>query len=96
MVLSDPFQGMGVRRNSAETQRSGNALRFGPEIKNGRSSAKVGTPERPQKRDDPEGGELGPTVDNNKRCKNNSFVLSYIDKRAKKAGNVASKSGTAG
>jgi len=32
-------------RNSTETQQSGHAPRFGPEVKNGRSSAKDGAPE---------------------------------------------------
>jgi len=46
VVLSDPFRGIGAWRNCAEIQPSGHAPRFGPEIKNGRSSAKDGTPER--------------------------------------------------
>jgi len=37
---------MGAWRNSTETQQSGKVPRPGPEIKNGRSSAKVGAPER--------------------------------------------------
>jgi len=44
--VPDPFLGMGARRNSTETQQSGHAPRFGPEVKNGRSSAKDGAPER--------------------------------------------------
>jgi len=43
-VLPDPFREMGVWRNSTETL--GHAPRSGPEIKNGRSSAKDGAPER--------------------------------------------------
>jgi len=38
VVLPDHFRGMGMRRNSAETQQgqqSGHASRFGPEIKDG-------------------------------------------------------------
>jgi len=37
---------MGAWRNSTETQQSGQAPRSGPEIKNGRSSAKDGAPKR--------------------------------------------------
>jgi len=37
---------MGPWRNSTKTQRSGHAPRSGPEVKNGRSSAKNGAPER--------------------------------------------------
>jgi len=33
-------------RNSTETQQSGHAPRFEPEVKNGRSSAKDSAPER--------------------------------------------------
>jgi len=33
-------------RNSTETQQSGHTPRSGPEVKNGRSSAKDGSPER--------------------------------------------------
>jgi len=32
-VLLDPFRGMGVRRNSTETQQSGHAPSSGPEVK---------------------------------------------------------------
>jgi len=39
VMLPDPFRGMGVWRNSAETQQSGHAPRSGPEFKNGRSGA---------------------------------------------------------
>jgi len=46
VVLSDPFRGMGVGRNSTETQQSGHNPRSGPEVKNGRSSDKDGAPER--------------------------------------------------
>jgi len=46
VVLPDPFQGMGAWRNSTETQQSGHAPRPGPEVKNGRNSAKDGAPER--------------------------------------------------
>jgi len=45
VVLPDPFQGMGVWRNSTENQQSGHAPRSGLEVKNG-SSAKDGVPER--------------------------------------------------
>jgi len=45
-MLPNPFRGMGVRSNLAETQQSGNAPRFGPQIKNGRSSAEDGMMER--------------------------------------------------
>jgi len=33
-MLSDPFLGMGAQRNSSETQQSGHAPVFGPEVKN--------------------------------------------------------------
>jgi len=46
VVLPDPFRGMGAWRNSTETQQSGHAPRSGPEVKNGRSSAKDGAPKR--------------------------------------------------
>jgi len=46
VVLPDPFRGMGVWRNSTETQQSGHAPRSGLEVKIGRSSAKDGAPER--------------------------------------------------
>jgi len=46
LVLPDPFRGMRAWRNSAETQQPGHAPWSGPEVKNGRSSAKDGTPER--------------------------------------------------
>jgi len=46
VVLSDPFRGMGAWRNSTETQLSGHAPRSGPEVKNGRSGAEDGAPER--------------------------------------------------
>jgi len=42
VVLPDPFRGMW--RNSTEIQQSGHTPRSGPEVKNGRSSAKDGTP----------------------------------------------------
>jgi len=45
-VLSDPFRGMGAWRNSTEAQQLGHAPRSGPEVKNGRSSAEDGAPER--------------------------------------------------
>jgi len=37
---------MGAWRNSRGTQYSGHAPKSGPEVKNGRSSAKDGAPER--------------------------------------------------
>jgi len=46
MVLPDPFRGMRSCRNSTETQQSGHAPRSGPDVKNGRSSAEDGAPER--------------------------------------------------
>jgi len=46
VVLPDPFRGMGAWRNSMETQQSGHAPRSGPEVKNGRISAKDGESER--------------------------------------------------
>jgi len=77
VVLPDPFQRMGTWRNSAETQRSG------PEVKNGRSSAKDDTPERLRDAGHPEGGELYPAVEVRRHCKKNSSVLSCIGKRTK-------------
>jgi len=46
VVLPDPFRGMGAWRKSSETQLSAHARRSGPQIKDGRSSAKDGAPER--------------------------------------------------
>jgi len=46
VVLPNPFRGMGAWRNSTETQQSGHATRFRPEVKNGRSGAEDGMPER--------------------------------------------------
>jgi len=46
VVLPDPFRGMGAWRNFMETQQSGHAPRSGPEVKNGRSDAEDGAPER--------------------------------------------------
>jgi len=45
-VPPDHFRGMGAWKNSTETQQSGYAPGSGPEIKNGRSNAEVGAPER--------------------------------------------------
>jgi len=55
VVLSDPFCGMGTRRNSAETQQSGHTLRSRPNVKNRRSSVKEAGEDQMQ--DNP-GGEL--------------------------------------
>jgi len=46
VVLPDPFREMEMRRNSTETQQSGHAPKSGPEVKNGRSGAEDGAPER--------------------------------------------------
>jgi len=46
VVLPDPFRGMGAWRNSTETQQTGHAVRFRLEVKNGRSGAEDGAPER--------------------------------------------------
>jgi len=46
MVLSDLFRGMGAWRNSTENYQSDHAPKSGPEVKNGRSSAEDGAPER--------------------------------------------------
>jgi len=46
VVLPNPFRGMEASRNSMETQQSGHTPRSGPEVKNGRSCAKDGAPER--------------------------------------------------
>jgi len=88
-MLPDPIRGMGLRRNSAETQQSDYTPRSGPEVKNRRSSVKNGAPER-FNASNPEEGELDPAVDVRRRCKKNSSVLSCI---GKKAVTVASKSG---
>jgi len=45
-VLPDPFRGMVAWRNSTETQQSGHAPRSVPDVKNGRSGAEDGAPER--------------------------------------------------
>jgi len=45
-MLPDPFRGMGAWRNSTETQQLGHAPRCGSEVKNGRSGAEDGAPER--------------------------------------------------
>jgi len=42
VVLPDHFRGMGAWRNSTETKQSGHATRSGPEVNDGRSSAKDG------------------------------------------------------
>jgi len=44
VVLPDPFRGLEAWRNSTETQQSDHAPRFGPEVKNGRSTAEDGAP----------------------------------------------------
>jgi len=46
VVLPDPFRGVGAWRNSTETQQSGHPPRSGSEVKNGRSGAEDGAPER--------------------------------------------------
>jgi len=50
VVLLDPFRGMRAWRNSTETQQSGHTTRFGPEVKDGRSGAEDGAPERLRRR----------------------------------------------
>jgi len=45
-VLSYTFREMGAWRNSTETLQSGHSPRSGPEVKNGRSGAEDGAPER--------------------------------------------------
>jgi len=93
VVLPDHFRGMGVRRNSAETQQSGHAPRSGPEIEAGRSSAKDDAPDV-QIRDNTEGGELDPAADVRRHCKrNSSSVLSCIDKRTKEGCDRSSEVG---
>jgi len=66
-----------------------------PEIKDGRSRAKDGSSERllAQFRKNPEGGELESAVNDYRRCKKNSLVLSCIDKRAKEGCNCGSEVG---
>jgi len=44
VVLPDPFREIVARKNSTKTQQSGHARRSGPEVKNGRRSAKDGAP----------------------------------------------------
>jgi len=46
VVLLDPYQRMGAWKNSMEIQQLGHAPRSGPEVKNGRSAAEDGMPER--------------------------------------------------
>jgi len=88
LQLPDTFRGMGAWRNSTETQQSGHASKSGPEVKNGRSSAKDGTPET----DNPEGGELDPAEGVRRCCnKNSSSVLSCIGKRTKEGCNRGSE-----
>jgi len=41
VVLLDPFRGLSTRRNSAETQQLVHAPSSKPEIKNGKSSARI-------------------------------------------------------
>jgi len=45
-VLPDPFREMGAWRNSTEIQQSGHAPRSESEVKNRRSGAEDGAPER--------------------------------------------------
>jgi len=46
LVQPDSFQGIGLWSNSTKTQLSDHAPRSRPKVKNGRSSAKDGAPER--------------------------------------------------
>jgi len=46
LLLPDPIRGIGVQRNSADTQQSGHTPKFGPEIKDGRKSAKASSSQR--------------------------------------------------
>jgi len=46
VVLPNPFRKMGAWKNSTETQQSGHAPRSRPGVKNGRSGAEDGAPER--------------------------------------------------
>jgi len=58
VVLPYPFRGMGAWRNSTETQQSDHSPWSEPEVKNGRSNAKDGAPERLIWRDNyPEGSD---------------------------------------
>jgi len=41
-----PSEGWGAWRNSTDTQQSGHSPRSGPKVKNGRSGAEDGAPER--------------------------------------------------
>jgi len=84
VVLLDPFRGMGAWKNSMQTQQSSHAPRSGPEVKNVRSNAKDGAPERVRCRTISEVGELNPT-EVVRRCykKNSPFVLSCIGKRTR-------------
>jgi len=45
-VLPDPIRGIEAWRNFTETQQSDHAPRSGPGVKNGRSGAKDGAPEK--------------------------------------------------
>jgi len=94
MVLPDPFRGMGTRRNSAETQQSGHTPRSGPEVKNGRSSARDGA-EKAHMLDNPKRGELNSADNVRKRWKKNfSSVLSCIGKTTKEVCDRGSEVGT--
>jgi len=76
-VLPDPFRGMGVRKNSTETQQSDHAPRSGLDVKNGRSSvAGKSSAGEDQMRDNSEGGELDPAGDARRCCKKNSVFSS--------------------
>jgi len=70
VVLPYSFREIGVWRNSMETQQSGHAPRSGAEVKNRRSSAKDGTPERLRSWNNPAGGELDPAEGVRRRCAN--------------------------
>jgi len=84
---------MGVQRNSMETQQSGHAPRFGPEIKTEEVVPNMAG--ESQMRDHPEGGELDPAEGVCRWCKKNfPFVLSCIGKRTREGCDHGSKVGT--
>jgi len=67
-----PFWGIGHGGTPQKPNSQGRALRFRPEVKNGRRRDKDGAWEA-QVRDNPEGVELDLTDDVHRRCKKNSL-----------------------
>jgi len=72
VVLPNFFRGMRSWRNSTETQQLGHAPKSGPEVKNGRSSAKDGAPQRLGCGTDKEEVSQDPAEGVHRRCMKNS------------------------